>query len=235
MNLPGVHAAPNIQLAPDVYEIENQALDPEGKLFAAMSAVLPWDGKVVLDLGAGTGYWVPHFHERAAHVIAIEPHDGSRLRAMARMAQMALAHTSVMAGSAERILLPDASVDVVHARFAYFFGPGCEPGLREIRRVIRPGGATFIIDNHLRAGTFAAWLRRTPFFGKREPDAIDGFWADHGFTLTVVPSEWRFTSRADLEAVVRNEFPPEVAAGIIHEHTGLVVEYVYNLYHCVYP
>lgn len=77
---PGVHPAPNIQDAPDVYEIENQAADPEGRIEAAMAAVVPWDGKVVLDLGAGTGFHLARFHDAAAHVIAVEPHGPSRLR-----------------------------------------------------------------------------------------------------------------------------------------------------------
>ena len=46
---------------------------------------------------------------------------------------------------AEALPVPDASVDVVHARWAYFFGPGCEPGLAELDRVVRRGG-TAIVD-----------------------------------------------------------------------------------------
>ena len=81
--LPGVHPAPNIHDAPDIYEIENRAVDPEGRIETTMAAIAPWDGKVVLDLGAGTGFHLARFHAVAAHVIAVEPHDASRLRAMA--------------------------------------------------------------------------------------------------------------------------------------------------------
>ena len=34
---------------------------------------------------------------------------------------------------------PTRRVDVAHARWAYFFGAGCEPGLAELARVLRPG------------------------------------------------------------------------------------------------
>ena len=228
--LPGVHAAPNIQKAPDTYEIENCAADPDHLIEAAMATIAPWDDKLVLDLGAGTGFHIARFHESAAHVFAVEPHDSSRLRAMARVAASGLTRTSVMAGSAEQILLPDQSVDMIHARFAYFFAPDCEPGLREVARVLRPGGTAFIIDNDLRTGTFASWVRRSPWSGKTTPDEVEHFWASHGFTLHRIVSEWRFQNRADLEAVVCIEFPGELATQILHEHRGTTVDYHYCLY-----
>lgn len=228
--LPGVHAAPNIQKAPDIYEIENCAADPDCLIEAMMAMVAPWDGKLVLDLGAGTGFHIARFHEVAAHVFAVEPHDPSRLRAMARIAALGLTRTSIMTGSAEQILLPDQSVDMIHARFAYFFAPDCEPGLREVARVLRPGGTAFIIDNDLRTGTFASWLRRSPWLGETTPDEVEHFWASHGFTLHRIASEWRFQSRADLEAVVGIEFPGKLATQILREHQGTTVDYHYCLY-----
>ena len=227
----GVHPAPNIQNAPDVYEIENQAADPDQRIEAAMWRIAPWQGKLVIDLGAGTGFHLPRFHEQAAHVIGIEPHAPSRLRAMARCAGLGLDHASVMTGSAEQIWLPDQIADVVHARFAYFFGPGCEAGLQELERVMRPGGTAFIIDNYLRQGTFAAWLRRVPFFAALDPDQIIQFWQDHGFTRTEIASEWRFHTHTDLEAVVRNEFSASgIADAILVEQHELSISYVYSLY-----
>jgi SAM-dependent methyltransferase len=227
--LPGVHPSPNIQGAPDIYELENAAADPERRIEAAMATISPWDGKIVLDLGAGTGYHIERFHDLAAHVIAMEPHDLSRLRAMERVARRGLARTSVTTGSAERVLLPDASVDIVHARFAYFFAPECEPGLAELARVIRPGGTAFIIDNDLRTGQFASWLRQLSWV--REAAEVEGFWADQGFALRRIASEWRFACRADLEAVVRLELPAALAERILREHEGTQVEYHYCVYH----
>lgn len=233
-HLPGVHGSPNIQNDPDLYERENEALDPEGKIEAAMRAVAPWTGKVVLDLGAGTGFYVPRFHEEAQHVFAVEPHGPSRLRIIERAARLKLERASVLAGSAEYIPLRDASVDIVHARFAYFFAPNCEPGLRELERVIRPGGTAFIIDNDLRTGTFAAWLRRAA--GPNDPGAeeVEAYWAERGFTLTRIASKWQFRDRATLEAVVRLEFGEKLAPELLADHSGLVVVYHYCLYHRQY-
>ena len=228
--LSGVHPAPNIQNNPHIYEIENCAADPERLIEAKMKTIASWDDKIVLDLGAGTGFHIARFHEKAAHVIAVEPHDTSRLRAMTRVATAELIRTSVMTGSAEQILLPDQCVDIIHARFAYFFGPGCEPGLRELARVIRPSGTAFIIDNDLRTGTFASWVRRVTWFADTSPDEVEKFWANQGFTLHRIASKWRFENRHDLEAVVRIEFPDELATQILHEHQGTSIDYHYCLY-----
>ncbi|HCI78545.1 MAG TPA: SAM-dependent methyltransferase [Ktedonobacter sp.] len=225
-----MHPSPNIQNNPDIYEVENRAADPDGLIEATMKTIASWDNKIMLDLGAGTGFHIARFHETARHVIAVEPHDASRLRAMARVAASGLTRTSVMAGSAEHILLPDQCIDVVHVRFAYFFGQGCEPGLRELARVIRPGETAFIIDNDLRTGTFASWIRRVPWFAETSPDEVEHFWANQGFTLHRIASEWRFDSRDDLEAVVHIEFPDELTTHILHEHQGTTISYHYCLY-----
>jgi SAM-dependent methyltransferase len=225
-----VHPAWNIHDHPDAYEIENTAIDPDGTLRAALWERAPWAGKVVVDLGCGTGFHLPRFAVAAAHVIGVEPHDASRVRALQRVADLRLANVSVMTGSAERILLPDASVDVVHSMFAYFFGPGSDAGVAEVARVLRPGGVHVVVDNDWTQGTFASWLRRSqwpPGFDWRE---VPGYWAARGYVATPVASRWRFTSRADLERVVAIEFPPALARAIVAEHQGLDVDYHYVVY-----
>jgi len=164
-------------------------------------------------------------------VIAVEPDGRLRLLAMERVARLGLERVSVLAGSAERLLLADSSVGVAHARFAYFFGPGCEPGLAELARVIRPGGTAFIVDNDWRSGTFASWLARSSWCSWADPNRIEGFWQQQGFASTRVASEWRFDRREELEAVLRNEFPPELAEELCQEHQSLAVEVHYRLYH----
>jgi len=117
--------APNIGRHPDVYEVENRALDPDGYVLAAMRRLAPWDGRRLLDLGCGTGFWLPGYARDAARVTGVEPDPVLRERAEARIRDVPGAE--VVAGSAEHLPLPDGSVDVVHARFAYFLTPGA-PG-----------------------------------------------------------------------------------------------------------
>jgi ubiquinone/menaquinone biosynthesis C-methylase UbiE len=185
-----------------------------------------WAGRVVLDLGCGTGFHLPRFAETASRVYGVEPHPGL-LRLAARRTR-SLAAVAVLAGSAQEIPLTDASVDVVHARWAYFFGPGCEPGLAELARVVRRGGTAFVIDNDATRSTFGAWFRRSnPHV---DPVAVERFWSRHGWTRTPLDLDWRFDSRADLEAVVRIELTPAVADAVLAEHDGTVVDYAVNLW-----
>jgi SAM-dependent methyltransferase len=223
---PGAVPSPNIWNSPHVYEIENRAVDPDGTLEAAMRAIRPWAGATVLDVGCGTGFHLPLFAREAARVVGVEPHAG--LAATARRRAQDLPNVTVRIGAAQTLPLPDASVDVVHARWAYFFGPGCEPGLAELDRVVRRGGAIFIIDNDATRSTFGGWfLRGLPSY---DPAAVERFWTRRGFRREPLTIRWEFGSRADFEAVLRIEFPPEVADAVLREHAGLEVDYAVNLW-----
>lgn len=228
---PGAVPSPNIWQHPATYEAENHAADPDGRLWAAMEARASWRGRTVLDLGCGSGFHLPRFAETAATVIGVEPHPGLvRLaRRRTQRGSAGLAPIDVRSGTAQAVPLPDASVDVVHARWAYFFGPGCEPGLAELDRVVRRGGTALIIDNDGSRSTFGSWFRRG-FPHLPSPEEIERFWAQRGWIRTPVDMGWRFGSRADLEAVVRIEFRPEVADEILRHHDGLEVDYAVNLW-----
>jgi len=231
---PGFLRAPNISRDPDLYEIENNAADPDGVIEAAMRQIAPWDGKVFVDIGAGTGFHIERFHERAAHVAALEPDPELRLLLMQRIVDRRLTRTSVIGASAASMPLRDHSVDIAHARFAYFFGPGCEPGLAELRRVLKPGGSAFIIDNDLRSGTFASWIRTAYQISDAAVADTERFWIEQGFTIERLASCWRFENREALERVIHLEFPAEHAAAFVTDVTGLEIDYNVLLIHATF-
>jgi SAM-dependent methyltransferase len=217
--------SPNIWNAPGVYEIENRGVDPDGAIEAAMRSVRGWSGARLLDVGCGTGYHLPRFAAEAASVIGVEPHPP--LLELARRRTRGLRNVEVRSGLAQQLPVPDASVDVAHARWAYFFGPGCEPGLRELGRVLRKGGAAFVIDNDATRSTFGDWFRRA--LPEYDPVTIERFWARQGWHRIPVDMRWEFASRSDFEAVVRIEFAPALAAAILAEHAGTGVDYAVNV------
>ena len=191
-----------------------------------MAGISDWSGRTVLDVGCGTGFHLPRFAERAVRVTGVEPHPD--LAALARRRTRRLPNVVVSQGTAQALPVPDASVDVVHARWAYFFGPGCEPGLAELARVVRRGGTAFVIDNDPTRSTFGGWFRRG--YPTVDPVAVERFWARQGWTRTPVDIRWSFSSPADLESVVRIEFTRDTAEEILAGHEGSEVDYAVNLW-----
>ncbi|GLY88527.1 hypothetical protein Airi02_064560 [Actinoallomurus iriomotensis] len=209
-----------------MYELENLAADPDGRIEEAMRAVRTWDGATVLDIGCGTGFHLPRFARTAAKVLGVEPHEALATAARRRVADTP--GVAVRVGAAQALPVPPASVDVAHARWAYFFGPGCEPGLAELDRVMRRGGAAFVIDNDATRSTFGSWFRR--WLPSYDPVAVERFWSRHGFSRTPIDMSWRFADRAALEAVLRIEFPADLATAFLAEVPGCEVDYAVNLW-----
>jgi SAM-dependent methyltransferase len=226
-NLPDFKAAPNQGGNIELYELENRALDPDGHVPAAMRARAPWAGRTLLDLGCGSGYWLGGYADEAGEVIGVEPDPHLLSLAADRDPRVRVLH-----GSAEHLPLDNQSVDVVHARFAYFFPPGCDAGLAEVMRVLRPGGTLIAIGNDLHAGEFADLVRAAA--GALVPAGgaeTDAWWAARGADRTTVRSMWRFTNRADFEAVLRMEFPLKVADPWLAAHPGAFgLSYSYALF-----
>ncbi|MGH3626735.1 MAG: class I SAM-dependent methyltransferase [Sciscionella sp.] len=221
----GVVPSPNIWHWPERYEVENRAQDVSGAIWRVLREQVGWDDRSVVDVGCGDGFHLPVFAATARDVVGVEPHGPLLRRAERRVA--ALPHARVMAGSAQRLPLPDAGTDLVHARTAYFFGPGCEPGLLEADRVLRPGGALVIVDLDLAAAPYGDWMRvDLPDYAPRE---VESFFAGQGFDSRYVDTLWRFDDRADLEAVLGIEFSPKVAAMAIAQTVGVMIPVRYRM------
>lgn len=220
--------SPNIWQHPDVYETENRGVDQAGVIESAMRAVLDWAGRDVVDIGCGTGYHLPGFAGEARSVVGVEPHPPLAAQAAQRVSRMP--SCSVREEGAASIGVPDDSFDLAHARWSYFFGPGCEPGLAELGRIMRPGGVAFVIDNDVTRSTFGRWFRRAlPAY---DPRAVERFWSRQGWQRERLDIEWTFDSRADFAAVVAIEFAPEHAELILDEHPDATgVDYAVNLWH----
>lgn len=220
--------SPNIWNDPEIYEIENTAVDRARRIEAAIAAHRPLVGARVLDLGCGSGFHLQRWADLgAARVVGAEPHPPLTALAQARVERLpagSRARISVVAAGAEDLPLPDGSIDIMHARWAYFFGSGCEPGLTELDRVMAPGGLACVIDNDLTApSTFGDWFASS--YPAYDPDATERFWGRQGWERQSILVTWEFERRADLEAVVRIEFPPVAAERILAANPALTADY----------
>jgi SAM-dependent methyltransferase len=223
----GVLRSPNIWDAPETYEVENRAADPDGVVDAALLRLAPVAGAVVVDVGCGTGFHLPGVAALGARVVGVEPHPPLVALARERLAAWRTrtrppGSAAVLRGSAQALPLSDASVDVVHARWAYFFGAGCEPGLAEVERVLRPGGLHAVVDVDATRSTWGRWFRAG--YPAYDPVAVQRFWDRRGYATERLTVRLSFRSRAELEAVLRLELPPAAADRALAGHPGTEVD-----------
>ena len=227
----GVIPSPNIWHHPDVYEIENRGIDPDGVIEHAMRGIRDWAGGAVLDVGCGSGFHLPRFAAQASSVTGVEPHPPLLRLARRRTRDLRTAsgaRIEVRRGTAQALPVPDAAIDVAHARWAYFFGPGCEPGLRELTRVTRRGAVAFVIDHDATRSEFGAWFRRS--LPSYHPAMVERFWARQGFHRRSLDVRWELPSRAAFEDVIRIEFTAEVARTLLATHPGCGIGTAVNLF-----
>lgn len=107
----------------------------------AVDWLLPQAARRVLDLGAGTGKLTRDLVSRALDVTAVEPSAPMRARLTAVLPQV-----SVLAGSAEAIPLPDASVDAVLVAQAWHWVDPAR-AVPEVARVLDTGGRLGLVWN----------------------------------------------------------------------------------------
>jgi ubiquinone/menaquinone biosynthesis C-methylase UbiE len=96
-------------------------------------------GVRLLDAGCGDGALVCEAAASGAEVIGIDP-DPAMLITARRRAANAGVQATFLEGRAERLLFPDASFDMVASITVLCFVPDAGGALREMARVLRPGG-----------------------------------------------------------------------------------------------
>ena len=107
----------------------------------AMACIGPGPGERVLDLACGTGDLAALAAARGARVVGVDFTVAMLRRARARLPEAALVRAD-----AARLPFTDGSVDAAVCGFALRNLVEREPVLRELRRVLRPGGRVALLD-----------------------------------------------------------------------------------------
>jgi ubiquinone/menaquinone biosynthesis C-methylase UbiE len=105
------------------------------------------DAGDVLDLGCGTGALLPLLRAwdvRVRRCVGVDP-SSEMLRAAAAKTGEGVAATFA-AASADALPFRDAAFDTVVSASSLHFWTRPETGLREVRRVLRPGGRLLLLD-----------------------------------------------------------------------------------------
>ncbi len=106
-------------------------------------------GDLVLDIGSGSGTDVliaSGLVGVAGRVIGLDMTEAMREKLRANTALAGAANVEVLAGNAEQIPLPAASVDVVTTNGVLNLVPDKTRAIREIARVLSPGGRLQLAD-----------------------------------------------------------------------------------------
>jgi SAM-dependent methyltransferase len=209
----------------ELFDLMTQALDPEQAITAAMYALAPIKDRVLLDVGAGAGDRTIPYAELAARVFALEPAPAALPLLRERIRSSGASNVTVVPAGAESIPLEDNCVDVAYATWAYFFGPGSEPGLIEVARVVRPGGDLVIVQNYGHDELSRFWAA-----SESECESWPSWFAAQGFNCDVVDTVWRFRTQDEALAVVEFLWG-EHARSYVLEHDRVQFGYKVALYH----
>ncbi len=132
----------------------------ERKFLASHRAYLAGDAAGrVLDVGSGTGVNLGYYPPEA-EVVGIEPDPHMLRRAQARADRLG-SHVKLLAEGAEHLPFGAASFDTAVATLVFCTIPDVDRALRELRRVLRPGGQLRFLE-HVRADT-PGWARFQDF------------------------------------------------------------------------
>lgn len=106
-----------------------------------IDAVSPKAGELVLDLAAGTGTSSQPFRDRGADVVPCDFSVG-----MLRVGKKARPHLPFTAGDGMNLPFRDATFDAATISFGLRNIVDHEAGLRELRRVTKPGGRLVVCE-----------------------------------------------------------------------------------------
>ncbi|MGD9000862.1 MAG: class I SAM-dependent methyltransferase, partial [Granulosicoccaceae bacterium] len=99
----------------------------------------------ILEIGFGTGLNLPHYPAHVSRLATIEPNPGMA-RYAARQIAESLIDVEQHVSSGEALPLADASFDTVVSTWTLCSIPDVERALREVRRVLKPGGRFLFLE-----------------------------------------------------------------------------------------
>ncbi|MFQ6394248.1 class I SAM-dependent methyltransferase [Nocardia sp. KC 131] len=113
-----------------------------------------------VELGSGTGLNLEYYPDGLDELILTEPEAAMRTR-LTRRLRRSLRRARVVDASAEQLPFADETVDTVVSTLVLCTVDDADPVLREIGRVLRPGGQLLFLE-HVRSESprLAAWQDR---------------------------------------------------------------------------
>lgn len=130
----------------------------EGLIFRRLRKKL-WaqaQGEHILEVGVGTGKNLP-FYPKAARMTAID-FSPNMLKQAERKRERKQLSVDLSLMDVQSLYYADNSFDTVIASFVFCSVPKPRKGLKEIYRVLKPGGQLLLLEHVLSSNRFLAWV-----------------------------------------------------------------------------
>ncbi|WP_420584348.1 methyltransferase domain-containing protein [Ruegeria sp.] len=153
---------------------------------ASFDALLPSTGETILDLGCGNGLLTAELARAVGstgQVTGLDPSPDMLSLAKTRCAEFG--HVDLIEGPAEEMPFADNQFDKAASVQVFEYFPDTRPALRELHRVLRPGGRLVIGDIHWDS---LCWHSDQPARMSSMIDIWDGHLADRCIPATLPPS-----------------------------------------------
>jgi ubiquinone/menaquinone biosynthesis C-methylase UbiE len=125
----------------------SSAVHAQGSEFALLQAELAGQGGArVLDLGCGAGHVSFHVAPLVSEVVAYDLSQQMLDVVTAAAAERGMDNIATVNGAAERLPFADGEFDFVFSRYSAHHWSDLGVALREVRRVLKPGGVAAFVD-----------------------------------------------------------------------------------------
>ena len=140
---------PTLRGIADVLELRGRHPQQVAIRASYLDLVPDWTGKRVLEIGCGTGVVSREIARRVGpdgSVLALDPSPVFLARARELARADGIENVAFQVADARALELPDEAFDLAVAVTVLCHVPGREQVLRELCRVVRPGGQVLIMD-----------------------------------------------------------------------------------------
>ena len=154
----------------------------DGRVIERMAEVSGADGTMsVADVGTGTGFVAAGIAPRVARVLAVDNSPAMLGVARKNLAELGISNVELLEGDVTALPLESGSVDAAFANMVLHHAEDPAAMLREMARVVRPGGVVAIVDEVEHP---FAWMREehADVWLGFEKEQVEGFFHEAGLT-----------------------------------------------------